>query len=143
MAREPKYLDYHDVLLYRSDVDLLKGKYWLNDQIVAFFFEYLQVEKYASHKELFFCGGALSYLLLHGDAMEMEAVLAPMKLKERELIVFACNDNPDPSVSSGGSHWSLLTFTKHNSTFRHYNSAAGMNEEAARALAKIAQKLLG
>ena len=33
MAREPKYLDYHDVLLYRSDVDLLKGKYWLNDQV--------------------------------------------------------------------------------------------------------------
>ena len=27
-----KVLDYHDVLLYDSDLDLLEGQEWLNDQ---------------------------------------------------------------------------------------------------------------
>lgn len=38
---------------------------------------------------------------------------------------------------------SLLTYTKQDSTFRHYNSAKGMNEEAAMSLAENAWKLLG
>ncbi|EIE19373.1 hypothetical protein COCSUDRAFT_54666 [Coccomyxa subellipsoidea C-169] len=70
MAKEPKILDYHDILLYRSDVDLLKGEFWLNDQIVSFFFEYLQKEKYEHHHELFFFGGSLTYLLLHGSMIQ-------------------------------------------------------------------------
>ena len=30
-----KVLDYGDVLLRQSDVDLLKGPHWLNDQVTA------------------------------------------------------------------------------------------------------------
>ncbi len=35
MDKEPKVLDYHDVLLYRSDIDLLTGDKWLNDQVLG------------------------------------------------------------------------------------------------------------
>lgn len=35
MEKEPRVLDYHDVLLYRSDVDLLTGDNWLNDQVLG------------------------------------------------------------------------------------------------------------
>ncbi|CAL8468357.1 g7897 [Coccomyxa elongata] len=143
MDKETKVLDYHDVLLYRTDIDLLTGDKWLNDQIVSFFFEYLQLEKYARLKDIFFCGGSLSFLLLHGDPLDLEAMVAPLKLRERELVLFACNDNPDPSSAGGGSHWSLLTYTKQDSTFRHYNSAMGLNEEAATGLATNAWNLLG
>ena len=34
MKGETKVLDYHDVLLYQSDLDLLTGPYWLNDQVL-------------------------------------------------------------------------------------------------------------
>lgn len=32
MVKERKVLDYHDVLLYESDLRLLAGEEWLNDQ---------------------------------------------------------------------------------------------------------------
>ncbi|GIM15870.1 hypothetical protein Vretimale_18558 [Volvox reticuliferus] len=41
---EVKVLDYHDVLLREQDVSLLEGPHWLNDQVVAFYFEYLSRE---------------------------------------------------------------------------------------------------
>jgi len=94
MVKELKVLDYNDVLLYKRDMDLLIGDHWLNDQvlhipsqisseiplsfvrirtkdvfciqIIAFFFEYLQMEKYVNSTELLFCGGSLTYLLVHG-----------------------------------------------------------------------------
>ncbi len=34
--REKKLLDYHDVLLYQQDVDLLLYGRWLNDQVPFF-----------------------------------------------------------------------------------------------------------
>jgi sentrin-specific protease 8 len=35
-------LNFHDSCLKLSDVDLLKGPHWLNDQIISFYFEYLE-----------------------------------------------------------------------------------------------------
>lgn len=35
MKGEQKVLDYHDVLLYKSDSDLLTAPYWLNDQVLV------------------------------------------------------------------------------------------------------------
>lgn len=90
-----KVLDYHDVLLYADDIELLRGQQWLNDQagigltldfyeaicpckrhgsatalslqVIAFYFEYLSREKHGN-KDLSFCPGSLTFLLLHsGD----------------------------------------------------------------------------
>ena len=87
-----KLLDYHDVLLYRADAELLQSPHWLNDQasrschliickcsqhtsfqvptkghmlmqVIAFFFEYYSREKHSSD-HLSFCPGSLTYLLL-------------------------------------------------------------------------------
>jgi hypothetical protein len=35
MAGTDRALSYHDVLLRRQDVDLLRGDHWLNDQVGA------------------------------------------------------------------------------------------------------------
>jgi hypothetical protein len=95
--RHRRVLDYHDVLLYDTDVDLLKGPEWLNDQagqllltlngnsfvkrhflltfvcrvlrgsqqIITFYFEYLQNEHLSARPEILLVGGALTYLMLH------------------------------------------------------------------------------
>lgn len=35
-------LSYHDTLLRKSDVDLLSGEKWINDNLIAFWFDYLE-----------------------------------------------------------------------------------------------------
>mmetsp|Transcript_40652 Transcript_40652/g.115088 ORF Transcript_40652/g.115088 Transcript_40652/m.115088 type:complete len:84 (-) Transcript_40652:240-491(-) len=44
-SSDRKVLSYHDVLLRQADVALLKGPYWLNDQVMSFYLEYLNREK--------------------------------------------------------------------------------------------------
>lgn len=39
MAVEKTVLSYHDSLLRQSDVSLLDAPNWLNDKIIAFYFE--------------------------------------------------------------------------------------------------------
>ena len=36
---EEVILSFHDSLLRRSDVELLRGRGWLNDRLIGFYFE--------------------------------------------------------------------------------------------------------
>ncbi|KAL7201891.1 hypothetical protein ACSBR1_033562 [Camellia fascicularis] len=42
-AADEKILSYNDVVLRRSDLDILSGPYFLNDRIIEFYFSYLHV----------------------------------------------------------------------------------------------------
>ncbi len=59
-----KVLSYGDILLRQQDVDLLHGRHWLNDQLMSFYFAYLEKEKY-NNGTTAYCGGSLTYLLSH------------------------------------------------------------------------------
>lgn len=93
---DARLLSYHDVLLRKSDVQLLRGPHWLNDQvcvavlglqccgalirafllytrhvaqIIAFYFEYLVRELFPSiSKAVALIPGAMSFLLLNTGA---------------------------------------------------------------------------
>ncbi|CAL5221185.1 g3331 [Coccomyxa viridis] len=130
-----KVLDYHDVLLYAGDVELLRGPQWLNDQVIAFYFEYLGREKF-SGKGLAYCPGCLTFLLLQSDPAELPHIIAPLKLVEKRLVFLACNDNPDVNTANGGSHWSLLVYDGQERQYMHYDSSAGSNDVIAKTLAR-------
>ena len=65
MDGDAKCLSYYDVLLRWMDVELLTGNYWLNDQIIAFYYEYLSREKNESHADILLIPGATAYLVLN------------------------------------------------------------------------------
>jgi len=58
-----KVLDYGDVLLRAGDVKLLNGPYWLNDQCIAFYFEYLSRELLHNNPEILLVPPATSFLV--------------------------------------------------------------------------------
>jgi len=134
-------ISYHDVLLRESDLELLKGPYWLNDQIVEFFFEYLQYEVVNS-SDICLLGGATTFFILNGDSSDVEASLSSLNLRDKKVIIFAVNDNPDISQAEGGSHWSLLVFDNRESAFLHLDSMREANSQVAMKLALKCVKLL-
>ncbi|KAL0052682.1 hypothetical protein WJX82_005998 [Trebouxia sp. C0006] len=142
---DEKVLSYGDNLLRRSDVDLLDGPFWLNDQIITFYFDYLWREVYAAHQSsVLFVGGAMTFLLsqLAGTG-DISGIVAPLQLSSRSLICFAVNDNPDAGNAEGGSHWTLAVYSKKDKTFFHYDSASGScNVLAARTVARAVQPYL-
>ena len=75
---EDKVLDYHDVLLRRADVELLTGPNWLNDQLIAFFFEFLAQEEFQFLRpQLLLLEPATAYLLAHSSASHRSAARWP------------------------------------------------------------------
>ncbi|XP_003702376.2 sentrin-specific protease 8 [Megachile rotundata] len=124
-------LSYYDCLLRASDVALLQGTHWLNDVIIGFYFEYLD-QKFNKNgkKEFYFISPELTQLLKMSDPSQYEIFLDPTNVSECKCIIFPLN-NCDRKDAAGGSHWSLLVFSKHDKKCYHYDSSRGYNSSVA------------
>ena len=94
-------LTFHSSTLRSSDIMLLNPGYWLNDQIILFYFEYLSQTAPAS--DLFLDPGTSFLLLFEDDINDLKEAMINISLVSRDFIFAAINDNDNPS-SSGGCH---------------------------------------
>lgn len=133
-------LSYHDALITDADIELLEGPYWLNDTIIGFYLEYLEKEKYAD-TDVCFIRPEVTQCLKLSEISEFPAFLDPLDFKDKAFAIMPLNDCDNPDLP-GGSHWSLLVYSKPENTFYHVDSSSGSNHLAARTLAfKLSQYL--
>ncbi|XP_077420038.1 sentrin-specific protease 8 [Vanacampus margaritifer] len=139
---DPIVLSYQDSLLRRSDVSLLEGPHWLNDQIIGFAFEYFASERFQILGEsvVFVSPEVTQFIKCASCPEELAMFLDPLVLASRRWIFLAVNDNNDQSA--GGSHWSLLVYHHKSNHFSHYDSQNGSNSLHARRIASKLEPML-
>ncbi|XP_076637063.1 sentrin-specific protease 8 [Colletes latitarsis] len=129
-------LSYNDCLIRASDLTLLRGPHWLNDVIIGFYFEYLDVKfNKNENKELYFISPELTQLMKMTDPSEYSILLDPANMLESKCIFFPLN-NCNSRDTAGGSHWSLLVYCKRDKTCYHFDSSKGYNNSIASKFAK-------
>ncbi|XP_062327972.1 sentrin-specific protease 8 [Osmerus eperlanus] len=135
---DPVVLSYQDSLLRRSDVALLDGPHWLNDQVIGFAFEYFAAERFKGLGEatIFISPEVTQFIKCASCLEELALFLEPLRLASKRWVFLAVNDNSNQTA--GGSHWSLLLFRRDGGHFAHYDSQSGSNSQHAR---RIASKL--
>ncbi|XVF47098.1 hypothetical protein PTKIN_Ptkin03bG0082000 [Pterospermum kingtungense] len=134
-AADEKILSYNDVVLRRSDLEILSGSYYLNDRIIEFYFSLLS----SSHpsREILLVPPSIAFWITNcPDVDGLKDFLEPLKLSDRKLVIFPVNNNDDVSVAEGGSHWSLLAYYRTANVFVHHDSNAQMNKRHAMRLFK-------
>lgn len=135
---DPVVLTYENSLLRKSDVDLLNAPNWLNDIIIAFWFEYLENESYKEHKDVlgFVCPQTVQYLKFV-NLEDVKSTIEGLELHKKEYVFFPVNDCRAQTVP-GGTHWSLLVYNAQANSFQHYDSLpTSCNLSVAESLAKI------
>ncbi|XP_018332684.1 sentrin-specific protease 8 [Agrilus planipennis] len=123
-------LSFHESLLRQADVDLLKGPNWLNDTLISFYFEYLEIKRFQKNPILLFVPPDVTQCVKMSRRGDLGTFLDPLDAKRREFIFFALNDN-EQTDHSGGSHWSLLVFSHPERMMFHFDSSRGSNQEQA------------
>ncbi|CAB3234073.1 unnamed protein product [Arctia plantaginis] len=61
---------------------------------------------------------------------EIHTFLNPLGISFKQFVFFPLNDNNTPDVA-GGSHWSLLVYSKPENSFFHFDSSYVSNHNAA------------
>lgn len=140
---DPVVLSYQDSLLRCSDLALLEGPHWLNDQVIGFAFEYFATERFKSLSEVacFISPEVTQFIKCASSQEELALFLEPLALASRRWVFLAVNDNSHQTA--GGSHWSLLLYRRDENRFCHYDSQSGSNSLHARRIALKLQAFLG
>eukprot|EP00250_Pteridium_aquilinum_P002178 c12377_g1_i2 orf=134-799(-) len=136
---DKKVLSYGDVVLWSSDVQLLRDECFLNDRLIEFFFAQLAVPQ-----DYLLLPPAIAFWISHcPDTLTLLSTVEPLRLLERQVVMFAINNNEDVTMVGGGYHWSLLVYIRELNKFEHYDSMSGMNVRHAKKLASTIKSFLG
>ncbi|KAF5930933.1 hypothetical protein HYC85_031806 [Camellia sinensis] len=133
-AADEKILSYNDVVLRRSDLDILSGPYFLNDRIIEFYFSYLP-SCYPSEEILLIAN--------RRDIESLKDFVEPLNLSSKKLVIFPVNNNDDVTEAEGGNHWSLLMFERKTNVFVHHDSYGGLNAGHAKQLYRATVGYMG
>lgn len=135
-------LSYHDCVIRESDLSLLEGRNWLNDSLISFWLEHLQHVDFGGNSRLLFISPEVTQLIKMGDPNELPLFLGPLEAQYKEYIFLPVNDNAS-ACASGGSHWSLLVYSKYDAKWYHFDSQRGSNYMAASRLVRRMNTYLG
>ncbi|KAL3954066.1 hypothetical protein ACCO45_012022, partial [Purpureocillium lilacinum] len=122
LSPEKQYLSYYDVCLTVEDVKMLKND-WLTDNNIAFWEEYLERETLSRYPQahIVLLRPSMSFLLMkEHDTKSVKAALPDFNKVTH--VFMPINDNTNPSLPEGGSHWSLLLISVLDGLAFHYDS---------------------
>lgn len=135
-------LSYHESLLRRSDIAILLGPQWLNDQIISFYLEYLEHDRFASHKDtMLFVSPEVTQCLKMLPKSEISIFLDPLGATDKLFVFFPLNDHQYDSA--GGTHWSLVVYSRPEQKFLYIDSAKGSNWSTSKRFAANVWEALG
>ncbi|XP_059635080.1 NEDD8-specific protease 1 isoform X2 [Cornus florida] len=141
-AADEKILSYNDVVLRRSDLDILSGPHFLNDRIIEFYFSHLS----SCHpsEDILLVPPSIAFWLTNCPAIEsLKDFVEPLGLSAKKLVIFPVNNNDDVTKAGGGCHWSLLAFWRETNIFVHHDSYEGMNKRPAKQLYTVVAGYMG
>ena len=138
-----------DVRLFASDVKLLEPGEWLNDNLIAFFFERLA----APYPGVLLLEPSLCHaaaMLQSAEVLREMVSVSPKaggvplvdQLARAKLVLAPINDKDSPESHDGGSHWSLLMYERRTGEFVHYDSCGRRNARYAQLVASCLGPLL-
>lgn len=141
IMNDKEVLTYEDIVLRVSDSDILEGPYYLNDQIIAFYFGYLSSS--CDSNDILLVPPSVSFWLANCKEEALKDIIEPLKLSSKKLVLFTVNDNDDLSGGDSGTHWSLLVYDRSSNTFSHHDSMEGVNNSHAMKLFEAVKGFMG
>lgn len=144
MPGNPVVVSFHNSLLRSSDISLLDGPFWLNDNIIGAFFEYCEhvmCKEYV--QQVTFISPEVTQLIKCCSQSDISAIVDSLNLQTKEYIFMPINDCSVAQTSPGGSHWSLLMFCRSLKAFHHYDSCNGLNVQHAKLIFNKLKSCIG
>jgi len=138
---DKEVLKYKDIVLRASDLDVLGGPCYLNDQVIGFYFSYLS--SLCGRNDVLFVPPSISFWLANCDADSREPAVEPLKFLSRRLVVFTVNDCDDLGGGESGTHWSILIYDRSKNSFLHLDTMEGVNYDHAFKLYNSVKEFMG
>jgi len=131
------------LVVWKEDVICLADD-WLTDNNIAFWEEYLEHEVIQRSD----CQGIIllrpSMVFMIRCEPDINSIRSALPdIRNATHIFLPINDNRDPNMAEGGSHWSLVVVSVKDGVAFHYDSLSSSNLSHAKAVAERVSNWLG
>ena len=123
------------ISLYESDLDTLRGPWWLTDAVIEFTFAKLS-SSITNIEDVLLLPYSITGVM-NASSTNVAQLENNLRLRSRSLVLMVVTDSKDPSIADSGSHWSLLVLDNTRNRFVHHDSMGFANLEAAEHLANM------
>lgn len=122
-------INYHDVQMYETDIEIFTQNAWLNDNAINFYLMYIYQAVCGASKDWAMLDPAvISFFMLQCDEEdEFQAFVS--QFTDKKMVFIPINNTT--SSESYGTHWSLLVWDVSSQTFHHFDSSQPLNRNAA------------
>eukprot|EP01029_Cantina_marsupialis_P021462 TRINITY_DN51417_c0_g1_i1.p1 TRINITY_DN51417_c0_g1~~TRINITY_DN51417_c0_g1_i1.p1 ORF type:complete len:218 (-),score=42.35 TRINITY_DN51417_c0_g1_i1:130-732(-) len=133
------FFSFYDMDIHEDDCNLLNPGRWLNDALISAYFVFLRATNHDINVEIIDPIGTM--MMKIGDEEDLESFSA---IQKKDQVMWAFNDEDDPTQALGGNHWTLLVFSRERRTFQLYDSASHpISHDSAREFASKMADFLG
>ncbi|KAJ9064683.1 SUMO1 sentrin specific peptidase 8 [Entomophthora muscae] len=141
-SKDPIQVSYYDSVLRKSDIESVNEGNWLTDAVITFFYTYLEQSPSNTglHGILLLEPSMIHLLRQSTYPASLQGVL-PNALYDANYVFLPVNDHL--SHTAGGNHWSLLVYSRPNSSFFYYDSYNNSNYHHAKNTAECFIHFLG
>uniref|UniRef100_A0A7E4WAR4 ULP_PROTEASE domain-containing protein n=1 Tax=Panagrellus redivivus TaxID=6233 RepID=A0A7E4WAR4_PANRE len=130
-----KVLSYDSVDLFASDQYSLRRRGWLTDAVVTFAAQFLRDELISDDKRNMVEVLAAAVTECIKFINPMEQAVQDIGLSSKRYNFFLVNDNMNPSMIGGGTHWSLLVYDPRRRGFVFLDSRPSVVDSTLQLLA--------
>ena len=127
-------LKHGDVNLTEEDIQSLRIGQSVTDGIIALYMKLLEeaFEPIVKGDRTRLLNPNMTHLFKLGKKADVMEEKIMLNIKESEWVLYPINNKMDDHEISGGSHWSLLLYSKKDRTYYHFDPIESLNEGHAK-----------
>ncbi|KAI9293196.1 cysteine proteinase, partial [Neoconidiobolus thromboides FSU 785] len=135
-------LSYQDSVIRSVDLASLSTNSWITDSIIHFYYTYLEATSPSPEISLLSPSIIHLFLMLNRNHTSHEELITilPRSLVTCNFLFLPINNHRQ--ITTGGTHWSLLIYSKLDECFFYYDSLRDSNYHYAKEVASYIIKLL-
>lgn len=116
-----KSVQFGDVQLYEHDLQTLSRGQWINDTVIEFIYEDLELNIFPKDPKIHFLRPGIAHLI----PQILDPTCLGVNVTDCEVVFIPVNNNS--GIKSGGSHWSLIVYLRSSNEMIHWDSNSPMN----------------
>ena len=127
-------LEYQGTNITAKDIKTLENGQWVCDEIISLFLAFMREDQTMKDKKILLVNPSATFILKEcEDKKVVNDLKKDLRINEMEWVFYPINNNKK-SDNAGGTHWSLLLFSKKENRYYHYDPIEGKNNNHAKEL---------
>ena len=127
-SKEMDICDFKVMNVSKESLMSLENSQWVDDDIIKISLALKQKEVNKTTDKILFVSPSITQLIrVSNNKMDTKETLENLQINEKDWVFFPVSNNNRVGMPGGGTHWSLLLYSRQKNVFYHHDPIYPIN----------------